>query len=62
MNYNSPFMRGSMSFDDYNYRMHNEYILKLDPKDIVAAGGKKPDFPLTEEQKIQNERLSIVNL
>ena len=24
----SPFMRGVMEFDDYNYRMHNEYILR----------------------------------
>jgi hypothetical protein len=28
-----PFMRGIMSFDDYNYTVFNPYVLVGDPKD-----------------------------
>jgi len=28
----NPFMRGVMEFDDYNYTMHNPYVLVEDPK------------------------------
>lgn len=28
----TPFMRGIMEFDDYNYALHNPYVLIEDPK------------------------------
>ena len=28
----NPFMRGVMEFDDYNYALHNPYVLVEDPK------------------------------
>ena len=28
----NPFMRGVMEFDDYNYTVHNPYVLVEDPK------------------------------
>lgn len=28
----NPFMRGIMEFDDYNYKVHNPYVLVEDPK------------------------------
>ena len=28
----NPFMRGVMEFDDYNYAIHNPYVLVEDPK------------------------------
>jgi hypothetical protein len=28
----NPFMRGVMEFDDYNYSVHNPYVLVEDPK------------------------------
>ena len=28
----NPFMRGVMEFDDYNYAVHNPYVLVEDPK------------------------------
>lgn len=28
----NPFMRGIMEFDDYNYSVHNPYVLVEDPK------------------------------
>ena len=28
----NPFMRGVMEFDDYNYAVHNPYILVEDPR------------------------------
>ena len=34
----SPFMRGVMEFDDYNYKMHNQYILRLNPKEVAPDG------------------------
>jgi len=33
----NPFMRGVMEFDDYNYAVHNPYVLVEDPKHIEAA-------------------------
>lgn len=32
-----PFMRGIMEFDDYNYSIHNPYVLIEDPKDIEES-------------------------
>ena len=41
----NPFMRGVMEFDDYNYAVHNPYILVEDPKlaaeEEAVATGKK---------------------
>ena len=28
----NPFKRGVMEFDDYNYTIHNKYVLVEDPK------------------------------
>jgi len=30
----NPFMRGVMEFDDYNYAIHNPYVLVEDPRVI----------------------------
>ena len=30
----NPFMRGVMEFDDYNYTLHNDFVLVEDPKHI----------------------------
>ena len=31
----NPFMRGIMEFDDYNYAVHNPYVLVEDPKHAI---------------------------
>ena len=30
-NISNPFMRGIMTFEDYNYRQYNEYVLLEEP-------------------------------
>ena len=41
----NPFMRGVMEFDDYNYAIHNPYVLVEDPKYAeVAKFTKKEDL------------------
>ena len=32
----TPFMRGVMEFDDYNYAIHNPYVLVEDPKYAIV--------------------------
>ena len=39
----NPFMRGVMEFDDYNYAVHNPYVLVEDPK--YAEDIKSPKKP-----------------
>ena len=40
----NPFMRGIMEFDDYNYAVHNPYVLVEDPKfaDTKVLPGASP--------------------
>lgn len=42
----NPFMRGIMEFDDYNYTVHNPYVLVEDPKfadaDDTPNAGSSP--------------------
>lgn len=43
----TPFMRGIMAFDDYNYDQYNEYILIQDPNEIAnekGGAGKDKNF------------------
>ena len=37
----NPFMRGVMEFDDYNYAVHNPYVLVEDPKMVEDDKTKK---------------------
>lgn len=48
-----PFMRGIMTFDDYNYKNVNDYVLVEEPKDP-----KKRQLDLQErlEDKSQNSK------
>ena len=39
----NPFMRGVMEFDDYNYAVHNPYVLVEDPKYMEEDKGAKKD-------------------
>ena len=41
----TPFMRGVMEFDDFNYAIHNPYVLVEDPKYAVAEAQPKKDEP-----------------
>ena len=40
----NPFMRGIMEFDDYNYAVHNPYVLVEDPKHAIQER-TKPALP-----------------
>ena len=53
-----PFMRGAMEFDDYNYSIHNPYVLVEDPKDA------EDHLPKKDQQQRANIRstLSVKNL
>ena len=37
----NPFMRGVMEFDDYNYTVHNPYVLVEDPKFLEQEAKNK---------------------
>ena len=41
-------MRGAMEFDDFNYRMHNQYILRLDPKENKDGKKSGIEMAITE--------------
>lgn len=43
-NADHPFCRGVMAFDDYNYTLHNKYVLVEDPREIGSeeSPDKKP--------------------
>ena len=45
----NPFMRGVMEFDDYNYAVHNPYVLVEDPKyaEDDKNAKKSPDMDLS---------------
>jgi len=43
----TPFLRGVMEFDDYNYAVHNPYILVEDPNHADVD----KDDPLKKEEK-----------
>ena len=45
----NPFMRGVMEFDDYNYALHNPYVLVEDPKHADKEKDKKPGSPRDSE-------------
>ena len=37
------FKRGVMEFDDYNYTLHNPYVLIENPKTVEIDKNKKPE-------------------
>lgn len=49
----NPFMRGVMEFDDYNYTVHNPYVLVEDPKyaDNEAEAGARAGSPKSNVSK-----------
>ena len=49
----NPFMRGVMEFDDYNYTVHNPYVLVEDPKyaDQEADTGARAGSPKSTVSK-----------
>lgn len=49
----NPFMRGVMEFDDFNYTVHNPYILVEDPKLVEedAEVKDKPPYGLDQQPR-----------
>jgi hypothetical protein len=65
-NTQNPFMRGVMEFDDYNYKMHNQYVLVPDPteaKDKQISSARSFKKNLDKDALIgENPPLSRANL
>ena len=51
----NPFKRGVMEFDDYNYAVHNPYVLVEDPKEVDDEKTK----PMKEELALASQRSSV---
>ena len=66
-----PFMRGIMTFDDYNYKQYNSYVLISEPgqsekrrilQDRKSLGSFKKDNKLRSQSSLSEENLREVDL
>ena len=63
----NPFKRGSMKFDDFNYQMHNPYILVKEEKD--KKGKRKPPIMVDDgetqgenKEGLSSKKMEIFNI
>ena len=61
-------MRGIMTFDDYNYKSFNEYMLMEEPKEYLGLKNKQKSqsqqpqiMPLNQKLEIKKETIENVN-